>query len=138
VGTFVVKISSLSDTHRREQKIPSSIQMKKINACWLKRIKTLREILSELDVVKIKRGDLLLQLVDLTKELDGSNLLIDTILMSKEKLLEQLEVLKVAWESEFSDSIEFSEDEVEGWLVRYNNKNDDIEDMLHQLRIDLI
>jgi hypothetical protein len=29
----------------------------------------------------------------------------DTILMSKEKLLEQLEVLKVAWESEFSDSI---------------------------------
>jgi hypothetical protein len=74
-------------------------------------------MLSELDVVKIKRGDLFLKLVDLTKELDGPNLLMDTILMSKEKLLEQLEVLKVAWASEFTDSIEFSEDEVERWLV---------------------
>jgi hypothetical protein len=52
--------------------------------------------------------------------------------------LEQLEALKVAWSSEFSDSNEFSEEEVERWLVRYINKNDDIEDMLHQLSIDLI
>ena len=56
----------------------------------------------------------------------------DTILVSKEKLFEQLEVLKVAWESEFSDSVEFSEDEVERWLVLYINKNYDIEDTLHQ------
>jgi hypothetical protein len=55
----------------------------------MKRIKCLRELLSELDVVKIKRGDIFLKLVDLTKELDGPNLLMDTILMSKEKLLEQ-------------------------------------------------
>jgi hypothetical protein len=40
--------------------------------------------------------------------------------------------------SEFSDSNEFSKEEVERWLVRYINKNDDIEDMLHQLSIDLI
>jgi hypothetical protein len=111
--------------------------MKHINACWLKRIKCLRELLSELDVVKIKRGDIFLKLVDLTKELDGPNLLMDTILLSKEKLLEQLEALKVAWENEFSDSVEFSEEEVERWLVRYINKNDDIEDTLHQLSIDL-
>jgi hypothetical protein len=103
----------------------------------LKIIKSLREMLNELDVVKIKRGDLFLKLVDLTKELDNPNLLMDTILMSKEKLLDQLEALKVAWASEFTDSIEFSEDEVERWLVRYINKNDDIEDTLHQLSIDL-
>jgi hypothetical protein len=36
--------------------------------------------------------------------------------MSKEKLLDQLEALKVAWASEFTDSIEFFEDEVERWL----------------------
>jgi hypothetical protein len=91
--------------------------MKQINACWLKRIKSLREMINELDVVKSKRGDLFLKLVDLTKELDDPNLLMDTILLSKEKLLEQLEVLKVAWASEFTDSIEFSEDEIERWLV---------------------
>jgi hypothetical protein len=52
--------------------------------------------------------------------------------------LEQIEALKVAWASEFSDSDEFSKEEVERWLVRYINKNDGIEDMLHQLHIDLI
>ena len=117
MGTFVEKVSSLSDTHRREQKLLSSTLMKQYNAYWLKRIKSSRKMLTELDVVKIKRGDLFLKLVDLTKEIDYPTLLIDTILMSKEKLLEQLEVLKVAWESEFSDSVKFSEDEVERWLV---------------------
>jgi hypothetical protein len=68
--------------------------MKQINACWLKIIKCLRELLSECDVVKIKRGDIFLKLVDLTKELDGPHLLMDTILFSKEKLLEQLEGIK--------------------------------------------
>jgi hypothetical protein len=38
MGTFATKVSSLSDTHRREQNLPSSIQMKQINACWFKRI----------------------------------------------------------------------------------------------------
>jgi hypothetical protein len=51
------------------------------------------------------------------KEHDGPNLLMDTILMSKNQLLDQLEALKVAWVSEFTDSIELSEDEIERWLV---------------------
>ena len=79
--------------------------MKQINARQLKRIKTLREMINELDVVKSKRGDLFLKIVDLKKELNGPNLLMDTILLSKNNLLEQLEVLKVAWVSEFNDSI---------------------------------
>ena len=70
-------------------------------------------MLSEFDALKIKRGDLFLKLVDLTKELDGPNLLMDTILMSMEQLLEQLEALKVAWESEISDLVEFYGEEVE-------------------------
>jgi len=95
LGTFVAEVSSLSDIHRREQNLPSSIRMKQINTCWLKIIKIVREMLSELDDVKIKRGYLFLKLIDLTKDLDGPNLLMDTILMSKEKLFEQLEVLKL-------------------------------------------
>jgi len=57
--------------------------------------------------------------------------------MSKDKLLDQLEALKFAWVSDFMESIEFSKDEVERWLVRYIKKNDGIEDTLHQLSIDL-
>jgi hypothetical protein len=89
--------------------LPSNIWMKQINACWLKRIKNLREMISELDVLKNKRGDLFFKLVDLTKELDGPNLLMDTMLSSKETLIEQLNVLKVAWENEFTKTIEFSQ-----------------------------
>jgi hypothetical protein len=53
-------------------------------------------MINKLDVVKMKRGDLFFRLVDLTKELNDPNLLMDTILLSKEKLLEQFGVLKVA------------------------------------------
>jgi len=57
--------------------------MKQINACWLTRIKNLREMINELDVVKSKRGDIFFRLVDLTKELDGPSLLMETIISSK-------------------------------------------------------
>jgi len=87
VGTFSSKVSSLSDIHRREQNLPSNIWMKQINSCWLKRKKKLREMINELDVVKSKRGDLFFKLVNLKKELDDPILLLDTILLSKNKLL---------------------------------------------------
>jgi hypothetical protein len=61
-------------------------------------------MLSELDAVKSKRCDIFLNLVDLTKKLDGPNLLMDTLILSKEKLLEQLDVLKFSWASEFTNS----------------------------------
>ena len=83
--------------------------MQPINACWLKRIKLLRDLLTECDTINIKMGDILLKLVDLTKELDGPHLVMDAILLSREKQLEQLEALKVARANEFSDSIEFFE-----------------------------
>jgi hypothetical protein len=44
---------------------------------------------------------------DITKELDGPNLLMDTILFSNETLIEQLDALKVAWANEFRETIKF-------------------------------
>jgi len=41
-GKFPTKVSSLSDTHKREQNLLSSIQMNQINACWLERIQSKR------------------------------------------------------------------------------------------------
>jgi hypothetical protein len=61
----------------------------------------------------------------------------DTMLLSKETLIEQLNALKVAWENEFTETIEFSEEEVERWLVRYINRNDEVDDMLHQSGMDM-
>jgi hypothetical protein len=111
--------------------------MKQINACWLRRIKELREMINETDVLRNKKSDLFLKLVSLTKELDGPNLLMDTMILTKEYLMGQLNALKVAWANEFTETIEFSEDEVEKWLVRYINRNDEVDDTLHQSELDL-
>jgi hypothetical protein len=46
--------------------------MKQINACWLRRIKELREMINETKALKNRKSD---KLVSLTKELDGPNLL---------------------------------------------------------------
>jgi hypothetical protein len=43
--------------------------------------------------------------------------------------------LKVVWENEFTKNIEFSEDEVEKWLVQYFNMNGEVDDTLHQSKI---
>jgi Tfp pilus assembly protein PilO len=55
VSTFSAKVLSLSDAHRKEQKIPSTYQMKQVNACWLRRIKDLKEMINEIDVLKNKK-----------------------------------------------------------------------------------
>jgi hypothetical protein len=105
MGTFAMKVSSLTELHRRDQNLPYKNHMKKINVCWLRRIKFLRELLSECDVINIKRGNIFLKLFYLTKELEGPHLIMDTILLSKEELQEQLEALIVSWASEFIDSV---------------------------------
>jgi hypothetical protein len=45
--------------------------------------------------------------------------------------------LKVSWENEFTESIELFEEEVERWIVRYINTNDEVDDTLHQSGMEL-
>jgi hypothetical protein len=45
--------------------------------------------------------------VDLTKDIDDPNLLMDTMILSKESLVGQLNVLKVSWENKFTEIIVF-------------------------------
>jgi uncharacterized coiled-coil DUF342 family protein len=111
--------------------------MKQINTCWLRRIKELKEMINEIDVLRNKKSDLFIKLVGLAKELNGPNLLMDTMILSKESLMGQLNALKISWANEFTKTVEFSEDEVEKWLVRYINRNDEVDDTLHQSEMDL-
>jgi len=62
-------------------------QMKQVNACWLRRIQELKEIINEIDVLRNKKSDLFLKLVDLIKELNVLNFLMDTMILSKESLM---------------------------------------------------
>jgi hypothetical protein len=49
---------------------------------------------------------------------------------------EKLNSLKILLAKNFNNVTEYSEIEVEIWLVRYVSKNDDIEDILHRISMD--
>jgi hypothetical protein len=67
-------------------------------------------MINEIDVLRNKKSDLFLKLVFLTKELNGLNLLMDTMIQSKEPLMGQLNALKFSWENEFTKTIDFSKE----------------------------
>ena len=64
-------------------------------------------MLVECDVINTKRGDLFLKLFDLNKELDIPQLIMDSMLLSKDWLQGQLDSLNIPWVSEFNDLIEY-------------------------------
>jgi hypothetical protein len=49
---------------------------------------------------------------------------------------ENLDSLKLSSVKKFNNLTEYSEIEVESWLVHYVSKNDDIEDILHRISMD--
>jgi hypothetical protein len=93
------------------------------------------------DTISVKRGESYLKLIELdlagtTREVEDPKFILNSILMSKEQFKEKLELLKSASAERFNSLTKYSELEVESWLVSYVNKNEDIEDTLHQLSID--
>jgi hypothetical protein len=65
ISTFSTKVSGLSEFQRKEEDFTSTIYLKQLKACWLKRIKSLKEMLAECDVISAKRGELYLKLIEL-------------------------------------------------------------------------
>jgi hypothetical protein len=121
--------------------LPSTIHLKQLKACWLKRIKSLKEMLVNVMSLVSKRGELYLKLIELelvgsTEDVEDPHLIMNSILLSKEQMEEKLDSLKIASAEKFNNLTEYSETKVESWLVHYVNKNDDIEDTLHQLSMD--
>jgi hypothetical protein len=98
-------------------------------------------MLVECDTISVKRGELYLKLIELDLagsigDVDDPCLILNSILMSKEQFEEKLDSLKTATAEKFNNLTEYSETKVESWLVSYVNKNEDIEDTLHQLSMD--
>jgi hypothetical protein len=54
---FVLKISCMIELKRKEEDIPSPTHVKQLKACWMKSIKTLKEILSDFDTPSVKKGE---------------------------------------------------------------------------------
>ena len=64
-------------------------------------------MINETKALRNRTSDLFIKLVSLTKELYGPNLLMDTMILTKEYLMGQLKALKVSWANEFTETIEF-------------------------------
>jgi hypothetical protein len=75
-------------------------------------------------------------LARITGEVQAPRLISNSIVITREKFGECLEMLKVVSTENFNSRIEYTEHEVENWIVNYVNKNEDIRDTLHQLLID--
>jgi hypothetical protein len=72
----------------------------------------------------LKKGTSCLKLIELdlvgsTGDVEDPHLILDSILMSKEKFEEKLDLLKTASTERFNNLTEYSELEVESWLVNY-------------------
>jgi hypothetical protein len=72
-----------------------------------------------------------LDLAGTTREVEDPKFILNSIFMTKEQFEEKLELLKSASAEKFNSLTEYSELEVESWLVNYVNKNEDIEDMFY-------
>jgi hypothetical protein len=142
VTTFSLKVSNMTEMKRKEEDLPSPARIKQLKACWIKKIKILKEILEECDDVVTKKEGLykILTEIDLagtTREVHDPKLILNSIFMTREQFQQEVEILKGLSAEKFNSIIEYNENEVENWLVSYANKNEDIEDVLSQLSFDL-
>jgi hypothetical protein len=90
VITFVLKVSGMSELKRKEEDIPSPTRIKQLKACWIKRIKVLKEILVDCDTLSVKKGELYFKLIELVlagtiREVKDPKSILNSILMTREK-----------------------------------------------------
>jgi hypothetical protein len=102
----------------------------------------LKEILDDCDDVVVKKEALYHKLTEIdlegtTGEVQDPNLILNSIFMTRQQFEEHVEILKGLSAEKFNSIIEYNENEIENWLVNYANKNEDIEDTLHQLSYEL-
>jgi hypothetical protein len=125
LSTFVVWVSSLSDFHRNQQDLPSNARIKQVKAGWLARIQMLRDSIASCTKINDKRSNAFLKALEIVKDIEGPQLIRESMLIPKEKLETKLSVIKASWASEFDNLTNFPEEEIKWWLVTFVNDNED-------------
>lgn len=65
-----------------------------------------------------------------TNEVQNPKLILNSLFLTKKEFDEQVEIFKGLSFEKFYNILEYSEDDVENWLVDYLIKNQDIEEVL--------
>jgi hypothetical protein len=72
-----------------------------------------------------------------TNEVQYPKLILNSLFLTKQEFVEQVEIFEGLSFEKFYDILEYSEDDVENWLVDYSIKNQDIEEALQNISIDV-
>ena len=78
-----------------------------------------------------------MDIVGTTIELTDPKYISNSMLMTRQNFEEKIEELKKTSTEKFDNMIEFTNDDIDSWLVEYTNKNEDIENILQNLSVDL-
>jgi hypothetical protein len=65
VTTFILKVMNMTELKIKEENFPSQARVKQLKACWIKKIKTLKELLEECNEVISKRETLYQKLTEI-------------------------------------------------------------------------
>jgi hypothetical protein len=132
----------MTELKRREEDFPSPSRMKQLKACWIKKISNLKDIMDNCNEIVNKKEILFRKLTEIdlagnTGEVQDSRLIINSIFMTRQQFEEHVDILKIISAENFNSIIEYDEREIENWLVDYANKNQDIEESIHNISHDL-
>jgi hypothetical protein len=113
-----------------------------LNACWKEKVKNLNIYFQACNQAITRREELFkrlteIDLVESTNEVQDPKLILNSLFLTKQAFDEQVDIFKGLSFEKFYGILEYSEDDVENWLVDYSVKNQDIEEALHNISIDL-
>jgi hypothetical protein len=122
--------------------LPSPIRIKQLKACWIKKIKNLKDFVQTCSEVITKREELFKRLTEIdlacsTGEVQDPKLIFNSMFMTKQRFDEHVEILKGLSVEKFNSVIEYGEEEIDNWLIDYSIKNQDIEESIHGISHDL-
>jgi hypothetical protein len=118
VVKFAIKVSNMTELKIREDDFPSLTKMKRLKACWIKKISKLEDIIDYCKKIVNKKEMLFTKLTEIdlagtTRELKYSRLIINYIFMMKQQFEEHMDILKINSAEKFNSIIEYDESEIE-------------------------
>jgi hypothetical protein len=139
---FAFHVNNMPETRRRQHDLPSNKRLTQLEACWKEKVKNLYLIVQSCEQAISKKETLFTKLtkIDLAGKTNGfqdPSLILNSLALTKQAFDKQVDNLKALSLENFYRILEYHEEEVDNWLVRYSVQNGDIDEALCKLSIDL-
>jgi len=131
VVMFTTRVVEMTEKMRKKENLPSLSCIKKLKSCSIEQINVLKCLIAQFtDLLRRKTERYLkilyLDIVETTIEVPSPMCLSNSMLMTRQDFEEKIEGLKRTSAEKFDNMMEFTHDDIDSWLVKYTNKNEDI------------